>query len=231
VTLHAEAKAAPDRTAFSLFGNHLIAGRPRRQRPRRNADQSPRIERALTTSLTAARGQSDAPDGRRCAEELGVTLVYEGKLNTATAPIARFTGSNYRQGGNADSSIRSLIVPTASLDAGPKCSSASRMGSRRSLRRPAADDRSNPRQHHQMITKGRVLATKRIILPAGAVKPEIREYGLAKHFSIRERPVGNIYELARLLHEIEKRPDIFVVRGKAAPGIKNRRHFPKHHGR
>ncbi len=27
-------------------------------------------------------------DGRRCAEELGVTLVYEGKLNTATAPIA-----------------------------------------------------------------------------------------------------------------------------------------------
>jgi hypothetical protein len=74
-----------------------------------------------------------------------------------------------------------------------------------------------------MITKGRVLATKRIIRRAGAAKPEIQEYGLAKHFSIRERPVGNIYELALLLDEIEKRPDIFVVRGKPAAGI-NRNH-------
>ena len=70
-----------------------------------------------------------------------------------------------------------------------------------------------------MITKGRVVATKRITLRPGAAKPEIQEYDRAKHFSIREQPVGNIYELALLLDKVEKRPDIFVVRGKPASGI------------
>jgi hypothetical protein len=70
-----------------------------------------------------------------------------------------------------------------------------------------------------MITKGRVVATKRITLRPGAVKPEIQEYDRAKHFSIREVPAGNIYEFALLLREIEKRPDVFIVRGKPASGV------------
>jgi hypothetical protein len=70
-----------------------------------------------------------------------------------------------------------------------------------------------------LTTKGGLLATKRITLRSGAAKPTVQEYDRAKHFSVAERLISGIYELAALLDDIEQRPNVFVIRGKPAEGI------------
>jgi hypothetical protein len=66
-------------------------------------------------------------------------------------------------------------------------------------------------------TRAPLVAAKRIRLRRGE-EADIADYDSCKHFTVHERAVGSLGDIAELLSKVEKFPRYMMIRGRAREG-------------